>query len=72
MGSSNMGSCKIIKKWLLNLDIGGHGDCSRKLFGGHKHCCDSQWWSIFILVLDKKKLFADLFSETCVILMSLM
>ena len=25
------------------LGIGGHGDCSAKLFGSHKHCCDSQW-----------------------------
>ena len=23
--------------------IGGHGDRSTKLFGGHKRCCDSQW-----------------------------
>ena len=31
-------SCKIIEKLLLHLDIGGHGDCSTKLFGSHKLC----------------------------------
>ena len=28
---------------LLHLGIGGHGDCPKKLFGGHKPCYDGQW-----------------------------
>ena len=36
-------SCKITNNSLLDLDIGSHGDCSEKLFGSHKYCCDSQW-----------------------------
>ena len=28
---------------MLLLDIGAHGDCSTKLFGGYKCCYDSQW-----------------------------
>ena len=31
-----------VRKLLLHLGIGGHGDCSTKLFGGHKLCYDSQ------------------------------
>ena len=31
---------------MLHLDIGSHGDHSTKLFGGHKHCYDGQWWLI--------------------------
>ena len=36
-------SGKIIKKLLLHVDIGGHGDCSAKLFRDHKRCYDGQW-----------------------------
>ena len=36
-------SWKIVKKSLLHLDIGSHGDHSTKFSGGHKHCYDSQW-----------------------------
>ena len=28
---------------LLHLGIGGHGDCPKKLFSGHKPCYDGQW-----------------------------
>ena len=31
-----------VRKLLLHLGIGGHGDCSTKLFGGQKPCYDSQ------------------------------
>ena len=30
-------------KLLLHLDIGGHGDSSGKLFGGHKDFYNGQW-----------------------------
>ena len=45
---------------LLHLGIGGHGNRSTKLFGGHKPCYDGQWqltgrynmccWAIELLV----------------------
>ena len=34
--------CKIIKKSLLHLDIGGHGDRSMKLFGSQECFYDGQ------------------------------
>ena len=32
-----------MKKLLLHLDIGGHGDRSTNIFGGYKRCYYGQW-----------------------------
>ena len=30
----------IVLKAVVTSVVGGHGDCSIKLFGGHKRCCN--------------------------------
>ena len=48
-----MRSWKVIKKLLLYLDMGGHGDHSTKLFSHHKHFYIVDWPSFEVLwVLD--------------------
>ena len=42
---------KLVKVVVIHLGLGGLGDCSTKLFGGHKLCYDGQW-SLTSLILN--------------------